>query len=367
MDKNITEFEELLTEVKAISDHENFETFCNTREFEQMIASKESRIDFNEKLHKDIIEFIDKNIANDNKLCYVLFFLLFTLYRRKRIGNMELFTNTYLYKFKQYPSSEFIELLTIYSVKKDNERLHELLIRSKRLSESKGATYDFTKHSGINNFYVEVVCTYFELNLDERFDEKSSYYIKDAIEKIDKAIMSCNGQVYSKFYLNKGRLEALKGNYDKGEEYIVKAIQEIGLSVNRSYTVNEYQYYLTKLDMMRLNDMNNQKMKEVEKVKIDNIKSLSLMTALLSFILGAINIFSSTTNILALGILMVTYLGLILTLIGVLLFGIKLLYREKDKKYGIYNLVIFIAGLIIFAVSIILIIKFNLHLTYKEQ
>lgn len=353
MEENLTSFEALLTDAKEISNHDDFVTFCNSREFEEMVADKESEINFTNDLEKEIIDFIDTNKEIDNKLCFVLFLILFTWYRRQKIRDLEQYTNKYLNAFK-YPFSEFIELLAIYNVKKDNEHLHELLKRSKRLSESKGETYDFTMHKGINNFYVEVVCTYFELNLDKRLDEESNFYLKDAIDKIDKVIDTCNGQVYSKFYLNKGRLEALKGNFNKGEEYIIKAIQAIELSPNRSYTVNQYQYYLTKIDMIRLSDMNNKKMKEIEKVKVDNIKSLTLMTALLSFILGAINIFSSTGKTLVLGILMASYFGLILTLTGILLFGIKLMYNEKNNKHVIYTLFIFIAGIAIFAVSVVL-------------
>ena len=354
MEENFTKFEQLLAAANEISSLNNFDTFCNSRKFEDEVVEIERKIIITSELEKEITDYIDKNKDINNKLCFVLFFILFTLYRKNEMGDLESFTDKYISNFNQYPISEFIKLLTIYNVKKDNEHLNELLKSSKLLSESKGETYDFTTHQGINNLYVEVVCTYFELNSDERLDKESNLFLKDAINKIDKIIDSCNGKIYSKFYLNKGRLEALKGNYNKGEEYIIKAIRAIELGPNRSYTVNQYQYYLTKIDMIRRSDITNKKMKEVEKVKVDNIKSLTLMTALLSFILGAINIFSSTKKTLVLGILMASYFGLILTLTGILLFGLKLMYNEKNSKHFLYTLFIFIAGIVIFAVSIIL-------------
>ena len=124
---------------------------------------------------------------------------------------------------------------------------------------------------------MEVVCAYFELNLDARYNEKVNKYIVDAIEKIDYIIASSNGEVYSKFYLNKGRLEVLQGNYQLGEEYIVKGIQTIGYSNKRFYTVAEYEQFLNKLEMIKLYDLNNKKIKEIEKTKVDNIKSLSII------------------------------------------------------------------------------------------
>lgn len=356
MEKDITRFKEVLELAKKISSHDNFDYYVNTRECEQEIAKFEGQIDFNDTLNKEITDFIDNNLSNDRPTAYVLFLLLFTTFRRKKYGNLERFVYKYIINFKQYAFSEFVELLMLYNVKKDDEHLHELLIRCKRLTESKGVYHDFTSHKGIINLYVEVVCAYFELNLDARYNEKVNKYIVDAIEKIDYIIASSNGEVYSKFYLNKGRLEVLQGNYQLGEEYIVKGIQTIGYSNKRFYTVAEYEQFLNKLEMIKLYDLNNKKIKEIEKTKVDNIKSLSMMTALLSFILGTINIFSKVEDLKTLALLMVTYAGLIMILLATLLFGVKLLYNDKNKKFGIYNILLFIFGIIIFGVSIVLIL-----------
>lgn len=351
MAKEIT-LEQLLEKVKEITDRDDFESYVNTRECEERIAKMEDYIDLDTELDEQMTEYIEKNALTDNKVCYVLFQLLFTVYRRKRYGNLEEYVNKYLCFFKQYPFSEFIELLMIYNVKKDDQHLNELLLRSKRLTESKGLTYDFTTHNGIINFYVEAVCTYFELNLDQRENEIGQKYIPDALDKIENVIASNSGKVYSKFLLNKGRLEILLGNYDKGEEYIIKAIQNIGFGVKRFFTVAEYEQFLTKLEMIKLYDKNNAKIKEVENSRVDNIKSLSLMTALLSFILGAINIFSEVKDIKVLAILMIMYFGLIMLLLGILLLGVKLLYNDKNKKFGIFNTFLLIFGILILLISI---------------
>ena len=305
-------FEQVIKELAKIAYRDDFEIYVNKRECEEEIADKETLIDLDSELDEQIIKYIEENALNDNKMCYVMFQLLFTVYRRKRYGNLEEFVNKYICFFKQYPFSEFIELLMIYNKKKDDQHLHELLLRSKRLTESKGVNYDFTTHNGIINFYVEAVCTYFELNLDQRETNLGKQYIPDASKKIENVIASCGSKVYSKFLLNKGRLEILLGNYQIGEEYIIKAIQNIGFGVKRFFTVAEYEQFLTKLEMIKLYDKNNAKIKEVENSRVDNIKSLSLMTALLSFILGTINIFSEIKDIKVLALLMIMYFGLII-------------------------------------------------------
>lgn len=351
MAKEMT-LEQLLIKVREITDRDDFESYVNIRECEERIAKMEDYIDLDTELDEQMTEYIEKNALTDNKVCYVLFQLLFTVYRRKRYGNLEEYVNKYLCFFKQYPFSEFIELLMIYNVKKDDQHLNELLLRSKRLTESKGLTYDFTTHNGIINFYVEAVCTYFELNLDQRENEIGKKYIPDALDKIENVIASNPGKVYSKFLLNKGRLEILLGNYEIGEEYIIKAIQNIGFGVKRFFTVAEYEQFLTKLEMIKLYDKNNAKIKEVENSRVDNIKSLSLMTALLSFILGAINIFSEVKDIKVLALLMIMYFGLIMLLLGILLLGVKLLYNDKNKKFGLFNTFLLIFGILILLISI---------------
>lgn len=351
-------YNKIISEAKRIANRNDFQEYVNKRACEREIAGLENLIDLNSQLDEKLCKYINDNVNEEQEkpVCYVIFQLLFTIYRRKRYGNLEEFTNKYIIFFKQYPFTEFIELLMIYNVKKDNIHLNEILLRSKRLTESKGLNYDFTTHRGIINFYVEAVCTYYELNLDERETEAGVIYISDALTKIDAVIADCKEKVYSKFLLNKGRLEILQGKYNIGEEYIIKAIQNIDSGNKRFFTVAEYEHFLTKLEMIKLYDKNNAKIKEVENSRVDNIKSLSLMTALLSFILGTINIFSSVKELKTLAILMVMYFGLILLLLGILLIGIKLLYNDKNKRFNRFNIVLIIIGLIIVVTGIVLIL-----------
>jgi len=355
MEKKLN-YNDIIKFARQLACKENFNEYVNERECEELIASKEKEIVLTEELDKKLLKFLDDNIEKNNKESYVIFQLLFTIYRRKRYGNLEGYVNKYIYSFKKYPFTNFLELLMIYNVKKDNIHLNEVIIKSKRLSESKGNEYDFTTHSGVINFYVEAVCTYYELNLDARTSEEGINYLKDAIEKIDSIIRASTKKVYSKFLLNKGRLEILQGKYDIGEEYIIKAIQNIDSGSKRYFTVAEYEQFLTKLEMIKLYDKNNGKIKEVENLKVNNIKSLSLMTALLSFILGTINIFSNVKELKTLALLMIMYFGIIMLLLGIFLLYINLLYNYKNKKFNWFNVILIIIGLLIVSTSVVLIL-----------
>jgi len=373
----IKTFNELLPIAEKIGSRKDFSTYCNTREFEEELSDTETTVNMDDELAKNIKQFINDNYLERKSTCFVLFVILFTAKRHQKKGDLEHFTNEFLPMFISYPINRFFDLLMRYNVRKDSLHLYELLYQCRQLTESKGHYYDFTTHNGIINLYVEVVCSYFELNLDkrERLLEKiqsgkykpenkknntEENYITDALDKIDFVIQSeeeKKGKAYRKFYLNKGRLEILIGNYDVGEQFIMRAIQEIPQSTSRKYTVQQYEAFLSKADMIRLHDINNAKIKELQSTKVDNIKSLSIMTTLLGFILGSINIFSKVTEVKTLAILLITYSGLLGIILGTVLIGIKMLYGEKNKKLLVYSVAVLIIGIIVVATGFIIIYK----------
>lgn len=57
-----------------------------------------------------------------------------------------------------------------------------------------------------------------------------------------------------------------------------------------------YESYLIQGTSIRQFDLHNEKYKELEKIKVNNFKIIALMTTLLGFLLGSINIFSSVNN-----------------------------------------------------------------------
>ena len=184
-----------------------------------------------------------------------------------------------------------------------------------------------------------MVCKYFEYNLEERNDPERRAIIANALKWINKAIeidkkeIGDSQKVYNKFFLIRGRLLILLGKYEKGEADILYAIEKIPASEDRASEINEYNQFLAKSDIIHAYDLNEKKVGDLEKIKVNNYKSIALMTTLLGFLLGAINIFTTVTDTFTLAMLMLCYFGLLMVLVGTILIGFTLNFRETKKDF----------------------------------
>ena len=79
------------------------------------------------------------------------------------------------------------------------------------------------------------------------------------------------------------------------------------------------------------------------------------MTTLLGFLLGTINIFTTITDRFTLLALMLGYCGLLLVLVGTILLGFSLNFKEHKKRLYIYDVLIILLGALIFVGTMILI------------
>lgn len=144
-----------------------------------------------------------------------------------------------------------------------------------------------------------MICKYFEYHIDERLEDENIALLSKGLKSINLDIEISKeetGKVYSKFYLNRGRILILLKKYDKGEADIVRAIEEISDSADRYILVNDYNQYLVKSSIIRAYDLNEYRVNELDKIKVSNYKSIALMTTLLGFLLGTINIFASVND-----------------------------------------------------------------------
>ena len=157
--------------------------------------------------------------------------------------------------------------------------------------------------------------------------------------------------------MNYGRILILRGKYAKGEDEIHNAISLISDSADRIAIVSEYNQYLLKSSIIHSYDLTEEKNKDLEKVKVNNYKSIALMTTLLGFLLGAINIFTSVTDPFTLAMLMLCYLGLLLILLGAVLFGLSITMKDKKVIEYIYTALLVVAGAVIFGVTLGIIIS----------
>ncbi|MBQ9124433.1 MAG: hypothetical protein IJY14_01960 [Acholeplasmatales bacterium] len=358
---------ELVNEAQAIVE-ENFDSIVNTRAFEIKIddltkkfkLTKNSNSDAieanNDDLYiNDIIQKIDENLNINKELAFVLFFTLFTKIRKTKLSDLEKFKNEYIKKF-DYKICKFIDLLCSYNVDKSDENISRLVVELRDLIKEP----EFINHQGLNNFYVELICTYFENNIDTDIKNDKDKYLKEAKKKIEAAIASSTDSdcAYPKFYLNHGRVLILMGEYGEGENSIIKGIQNIKSGPDRESTAREYEQYLIKSSIIRTSEeIKKKNQHEIEDVKLDSLKTITLITTLLSFILGSISIFAEVKDTFTLAMLLMSYLGLVLILAGIVLIGIRAMYKKSINLKSIkYEFFITVLGVIIITSAMLIIL-----------
>ena len=354
--------EHLLENAKVLANTENFEQKVNSREFELEITKIASSYKVDKELKELLIKQIDNNYRENKKLSFVLFFILFTICRRQNFGNILELTKEYENMFNDYEITKHINLMAVLVKGTDSSTIYKTIKSATRLVTCKNEICDFTIHTGILNAYTELICKYFEYQLDEKSEPENIEILQNGLVCINKAIeidakeKGSKELVYSKFYLNRGRLLILLEKYAKGEADIIKAIELLPPSADRESKVSEYNQYLVKSSIIHAYDLNEDKVRDLDKIKVSNYKSIALMTTLLGFLLGTINIFTTIENTFTLSMLMLAYCGLLFILLGVVLLGFSLNLKERKKRLYVYDAVLIIIGIIIF-VSVMIILN----------
>jgi hypothetical protein len=365
---NNKEMKEILIEAEKCtltnSNHEGkYEKRVNTRRFEEEITNIAKSYIMNAELKEALEKSIMDNYDSNKPLSFTLFFILFTMCRRQNYSDILELANQYEEMFSNYAIMKHISLMAVLVKCTNTKKMYREIKKYSGLVKAKGELYDFTNHTGVLNAYSALICKYFEYELDKRKDYDNKELLNLGLECIEKAITietiekgSAN-QVYSKFYLNKGRLLILLEKYNEGDAEILRAIELLPNSKDRNYKVNEYNQYLVKSSIIRAFDLNEEKFKELDKIKVSNYKSIALMTTLLGFLLGTINIFTTITNQFTLFMLMLGYCSLLLILVGTILLGFSLTFKERKRIFYIYDVILIVVGIIVFVITMIMINK----------
>lgn len=356
-------FNELMVSATKLSEIKDFERNVNYREFELEITKIASSYKIDGELEKFLVFKIEDSYKTNKKLAFVLFFVLFTMCRRQNYGDILELVKEYDELFQEYEIIKHITLMSVLVKSTDASTIYKAIKNGFKLVNLKNEYCDFTIHTGVLNVYSEIICKYFEFQLDEKNETDNIEYLKSGLQCINTAInleikeQGSKDKVYSKLYLNRGRLLILLGKYAKGEADIVKAIELLPLSADRESKVTEYNQYLVKASIIHAYDLNEEKVQDLDKIKVSNYKSIALMTTLLGFLLGTINIFTTISDPYTLGILMLCYLGLLLILVGTILLGFTLNFKERKKRLYLYDITLLIVGVIIFVFTMIIINK----------
>ena len=350
--------EALLNKVYEIHKDKNFSVYANDREYEVKITDLAKKITVTKDIYNDIISLIEDKMVKEKDIAFSLYFILFTMCRRQKYKDILDLVDSYKEKFDEYYMMEHIDLMAKLDRVTHSSTLYKAIKQSSKFLKLKNDECNFSEHVGALNVYCGLVCKYFETNLDERKDSEKKDLIQAAYVNIQKAIKidqernaNQSESAYSKFYLNRGRIQILKGKYTQGEADIYLAISSLGDSTDRVATVNEYNQYLLKASIIHAYDINEEKIQDLDKIKVSNYKSIALMTTLLGFLLGAINIFTTIEEPFTLAMLMLCYAGILLALLGIILFGLSLTLKDRKFRLLAYDIVLIILGIVIFGVS----------------
>ena len=158
--------EKLKENALALSQTKEFEKKVNCREFEIEITKLASSYKMNEELEQFLETEIKNNIKVNKKYAFVLFFVYFTMCRRQNYGNILELTKDYCDMFDDYEITKHINLMAILVKSTNASALYKGIKSGTKLVALKNENCDFTVHVGILNAYCELICKYFEFQLD---------------------------------------------------------------------------------------------------------------------------------------------------------------------------------------------------------
>lgn len=247
------------------------------------------------------------------KIRYTLFYLLHIYYRRtQNFAALQSLMDRFTEDFTSQPS--FPHLVSLYY-----RQANTFDAMQKALEEARMASHQCPTHAGILNNLAEIVAA-----LGENDHDVTSDVAEEAMASIQHAIAL--DRSYPKFYGTKGRLLALKGEYESARSLIQQAINmEDSEEFDYAVRLGDYQAHLLGILMLKFKhdlrqdldqaqrdiQQHRQSVKEslnqqqasvestVKSAQSSNLQFLGFFTALLSFVLGSTQILSHESTVTA--------------------------------------------------------------------
>ncbi|WP_456277529.1 hypothetical protein [Bacillus sp. AK128] len=291
-----------------VTTHGNFIKFLeglpdtNTRLFEEKITKKLTE--------EDILDTSElEDIINDSKIELEIRFKAFfglSLHHRRNsnYSSYKMVVDKYIDYFREFPVHfHILSLLYKFLGTTDDLKLSIFYARE--------AVALLPNHVGVLHNYCESVVAALE---DDIRIETS--HITEARVFIDKVIaLSPN---YAKFYCTQGRILAQEGQFEAARKSIYKAIDtENSKSIDYMMRISDYKNYLSMVKSLELfkkvekavsnvEDTLNKATVEInqrtekttgmlEEMKVQNLQVLGFFVAIISFVLGSINLLGDKT------------------------------------------------------------------------
>jgi len=307
-----------------------------TREYEVFLTKLVQQEKDIAPLLNSVFEKCIRKLGEDEKAEHIAFacFVALNIYyrRNKDITKVHDLITQNEKHFHKHPMFAHMYSLFLRSTgrKKDQERALEYARKAARA---------MPEQAGVQHSLAEVLINLIEEGLFNRSSEDREKYLSEAEEAIEKALNLDSS--YPKFYSTKGRLYALKGNYDEAREYVELAIDKEDSNAS-DYTIrlNNYNATLAKIQLMEFYDNIDNKFKEsVEKInrnrqeteeqlkqfRVQNLEFLGLFAAIISFTVGGIQFIANQS--FDQGVLLLSvFTGCLLCIYG----GLSIILHGKD-------------------------------------
>ena len=330
------------------------------------------------KLDQDLLIVLRETLEDEKKDLdnrFASFALLYTYYRKNgKIDQMQAIIDAYAQTFSQYYLCDFYKLMALVKVStiEKYDSIFALL---------EGEDYKkYDEYPGYMNLYVEICARYYEIYLDKRFQSNMgtdepcfSKYLAKACEFAEQCCSNKNGQGnYAKLHANRGRIYALMGRYGDAEKAILHAIDLVSETDEmRSLTIASFNAFYQNIPSIAAYDISAKKLsekaseisqnakseieelkkaneqqlesqkqsftKEMEKLKMENLRNVSAITAVFSLIISGIQAFANLNDAHSIGRVFSLYASLFFLGIGVIFLTTYLFTRDKKscKNFGL--------------------------------
>lgn len=303
----------------------------NTRAYEEKVSHAVTN-GIVEKYEKEFIAFLKAN-KGEKDLLFSAFFALFTLYRRKHdLSKIDNLIENYKNLFLDYPLLAHVELLAEKMSLVKPRDYDSLLQKSYKLTQKE----EFKNHAGILHFYSELVASYYELESMSALEFKNDIEAQENLKRAKEYMGICltNSSKYAKFHFTDGRIKLLLGEYDEAIQSLTRAkIKENPNRSDYSLVVGGYQDYILLSKQLKTTEKINEKNNEIEEqmrnLNANNIKIVSMFTALITLVIGNVNVASNSTEPLK---VMFMLNGMFVVFLGIIIMITNLISKPKNPK-----------------------------------
>jgi len=317
---------------------------CGTYEFVRFISKLSEELEDAEEEFTKILS--EKEIDFNVRLCS--FFALCTMHRRKMdYTKYEKLFKNYESIFGELVPYKFLKI-AFYKERNIGEDIKiaiDLLKEIRIEDEENPANYQI---------YSDTIAEGFIHNFLSRDNNEDKNMLNNALKYIKKAIVKTSEE-YHKYYATLANIQIINEEYRDAIDNIKAAIDKADSnSAGYSLLMNNYKNLIIKAEIKRdskTQDENMQKLidctkkikKEINKYKRDNLISLSFFVAVLSLIMGTVNIVAKGQQEI------VDSMRLIICLCGILIisigsFGFFILEWKRSWRKAI---ILFVLGILI--------------------